>query len=426
MGVNVAYLGDPDRGLELLWSARALALAESNIEEVARCDSNLVDVLVTAGRYEAAASLGWQSYSFCVEHGLVAAYGGNQLTSAAWALHILGRWDEALGALEASRSHSLDINSIIMNLAISAMVEACRGDIDQAQAHLGLARLDMADAIDTQLILPFTEAEAELALATGQPGDALRVVMAGLDRAEKLIGGNIERYGPVYALGMRAAADVAGHSDDDREQEPARSAALQLMAAMEAAYQRISSQDQVHLRLAEAYRALCVAEESRMDGAADPAAWARAVELLKESGRRYVAAYATWRQAEADTAANGRSVESETLLAEAHLAATDMGAAPLRAQIEQLARRARIRLGTAVRDIDHHNDARFGLTARETEVLRLVAAGKTNREIGKELYISDKTVSVHVSNLLAKLGTPRRSEAAALAARIGLTPDSRP
>ena len=62
----------------------------------------------------------------------------------------------------------------------------------------------------------------------------------------------------------------------------------------------------------------------------------------------------------------------------------------------------------------------YGLTARELEVLRLVAIGRSNRDIAAELFISAKTASVHVSNILAKLGVGSRGEAAATAYRLGL------
>jgi DNA-binding NarL/FixJ family response regulator len=68
----------------------------------------------------------------------------------------------------------------------------------------------------------------------------------------------------------------------------------------------------------------------------------------------------------------------------------------------------------------------LGLTAREFEVLRLVAAGRSNREIASELFISAKTASVHVSNILAKLDASSRGEAAATAHRHRLFDDSRP
>ena len=63
------------------------------------------------------------------------------------------------------------------------------------------------------------------------------------------------------------------------------------------------------------------------------------------------------------------------------------------------------------------------LTERETEVLRQLAAGKSNKEIASEMYISETTVKTHVSNILMKLGVPSRTQAALYAVRIGLVPE---
>jgi len=112
------------------------------------------------------------------------------------------------------------------------------------------------------------------------------------------------------------------------------------------------------------------------------------------------AAYAQWRHAEAllDGAA-GAEVAAEPLRA-AHAAAARLGAAPLRTQLEALARRARISL-TAAGPAPAPAPARpHGLTDREADVLRLLAAGHTNREIGQQLFISPKTASVHVTSIL--------------------------
>ena len=88
--------------------------------------------------------------------------------------------------------------------------------------------------------------------------------------------------------------------------------------------------------------------------------------------------------------------------------------------IEALARRARISLEPPpVLALGESGAARLGLTSREAEVLALLAAGKTNREIGAALYVSEKTASVHVSNILRKLGVSSRVEAAAIAQRVG-------
>jgi DNA-binding CsgD family transcriptional regulator len=113
------------------------------------------------------------------------------------------------------------------------------------------------------------------------------------------------------------------------------------------------------------------------------------------------------------------------VLQAAYQTAVRLGAAPLRREIELLAQRGRIRLElpaelAAVEPEAPSVAASLGLTRREAEVLALVAAGRTNRQIGKELFITPKTASVHVSRILAKLGVTGRGEAAAVAHRVGL------
>lgn len=98
--------------------------------------------------------------------------------------------------------------------------------------------------------------------------------------------------------------------------------------------------------------------------------------------------------------------------------AVELGARPLREAIESLARRARIGL----EGVDTADDAadRLGLTPREREVFALLADGRSNRQIGEMLFMAESTAGVHVSNILGKLGVTRRSEAAAVAHRLGL------
>ena len=97
-----------------------------------------------------------------------------------------------------------------------------------------------------------------------------------------------------------------------------------------------------------------------------------------------------------------------------------MGARPLLQQIARQARQARVDLPVSGQVA---GATRFGLTERETEVLRLVAEGRGNREIAAELFISPKTASVHVSNILGKLGVATRTEAAAVSYRLHLLDD---
>jgi DNA-binding CsgD family transcriptional regulator len=152
---------------------------------------------------------------------------------------------------------------------------------------------------------------------------------------------------------------------------------------------------------------------------ADADAFANAATAAEYIGDTWQAALARLYEADAARAAGAASRAVDALRA-AYDRAADLGAQPLLADIEALGRRARISLeAPAVRPLEAHDTTRLGLTSREAEVLSLVAAGKTNREIGAELFVSEKTASVHVSNILRKLGVSSRVEAAAIAQRVG-------
>jgi len=159
------------------------------------------------------------------------------------------------------------------------------------------------------------------------------------------------------------------------------------------------------------------AEYARASGRNDPQAWQA---VLDEFGPAY--AYETartqWRLAEA-LAEAGRRDEADEQWRQAARTTDRLGARPLRRALDDLARRARIGAGPVT---DQRGGAVLAaLTSREREVLRLIAAGRSNREIASVLYIAPKTASVHVSNILGKLGAASRTEAAAIAHREGLS-----
>ena len=166
------------------------------------------------------------------------------------------------------------------------------------------------------------------------------------------------------------------------------------------------------------------AEWSRLEGRPDPRRWQEAAERWGRLELPYRAAYARFRQAEALLAARAPRAEVEPAIGAAHRATVALGAGPLRHEIELLARRGRLRLedleDPAATPAPATQLAAFGLTRRETEVLELVAAGHTNRQIGEELFITPRTAGIHVSRILAKLGVAGRGQAAAVAHRLGL------
>jgi DNA-binding CsgD family transcriptional regulator len=155
------------------------------------------------------------------------------------------------------------------------------------------------------------------------------------------------------------------------------------------------------------------AELSRARGASDVDLWRRVVAEF-DYGYVYEVARSRFRLAEALLSA-GQRVEAEDELRSAHETAVRLGARPLEAEVVALARRGRLDLPGVRREAGPS-----ALTPREVEVLRLVAAGLTNRQVGAQLFMSEKTASVHVSRILAKLGASGRAEAAARAAQLGL------
>jgi DNA-binding NarL/FixJ family response regulator len=158
--------------------------------------------------------------------------------------------------------------------------------------------------------------------------------------------------------------------------------------------------------------------QTRVDGTSNTGAWAAAAAAWTALHRPHRTAYAQWRQAEALLTSN-RTAEARKCLTEAAVAARNH--TPLLQEIRSLARLARIDLNDQEPQAEPApQPAPYGLTPREMAVLRLVAGGLTNTQIGAQLFISEKTASVHVTNILRKLGVRNRAQAASLAERAGL------
>jgi DNA-binding CsgD family transcriptional regulator len=181
-----------------------------------------------------------------------------------------------------------------------------------------------------------------------------------------------------------------------------------------------------------AMAATAEAHQLRATGAPASQAWIAAAERWDALGRPLCAAACRWRRAES-CLEHGEREPAAQAVAEALAAARRLGSGWLVGELEGLATRARLPLGAtasapgaagapgAAAAAPEADADPFGLTARERQVLGLVARGATNRQIGEELYMAEKTASVHVSRILAKLDVRTRTEAAAVAHRLGLT-----
>ena len=160
------------------------------------------------------------------------------------------------------------------------------------------------------------------------------------------------------------------------------------------------------------------AELASIEGRGNAEEWAAVADEWAAYGMLPRVAYARWREAELRVTSGDRPGATSAARA-AYEIADSIGWQWVRDHVTDLARRARMDI---VRSDDAKTDenGRCGLTAREADVLRLVAAGRTNRQIAEKLFISTKTASAHVSNVLTKLGVSNRAEAGAEARRLGL------
>jgi DNA-binding CsgD family transcriptional regulator len=339
--------------------------------------------------------------------------------NATEALTALGRWDQAERvSREALQLAPPDPASVNLSLARAAL-ELGLGDLDAAEAQLRTAqRLIPAPISEAQRGGPLYAGLAELALWRGNLEQAGELVAEAVPVVEAS-----PRYAPpLYALGLRIEADRAelarARRPGDAVLDDGTAAAL-----LERLDQAAAGPAARGLPELAAWHATGLAERARRDGRSDPAAWMAAAAAWERLGLPYRVAYASFRQAEALLTAAGDHDAAAEALRRAAAITGRLGARLLDAEVKALARRARLDLAehapaTAARTPEPAEH--LGLTPREAEVLALVAAGRSNRQIAEALFISPKTASVHVSNILVKLGVHTRVEAAAVAHRLGL------
>ncbi|WP_445030921.1 ATP-binding protein [Streptomyces sp. SAS_270] len=323
-------------------------------------------------------------------------------------LYTLGRWDECARAADADTEQLPVASRFATGPALYvALARGNRSAVDRARALLDqpfdwMARLVAGIVLtDDAALRGDPEAAVEhvrgtlATLADGatneRPDVGVRLAALALaalaDRAEELrLTGDTagaEGWAPTATELVELARGTAAKGQDGTEQGPE---GLAWLARAEAEWTRALSGPQV-------------------------AVWEKAVTAFAY-GDPYELARCRRRLAEA-LLTEGRRAEAAEQARAARETAARLGATPLLDALDTLVRRGRLAdapptTGAAV------------LTSRENDVLRLLARGRSNRQIGEELYISGKTASVHVSNILAKLGAASRGEAVAVAYREGL------
>ena len=343
----------------------------------------------------------------------------------------LGEWDDVDDATSTALASDAQSMAALRVHTVRARLLLARGDVEGAERHLVPALQLATQADDVQHGAPAHMARAEVLAARGERRaaiDAAAAVVRSANAADDTFYGEAAVH-----LGVEIAADLAedarARHDDDATAE-----AVALAEPFLARARRLVECDAAGT-LAPRTRgelASIAAEHRRLDGVHDVDAWRLAVATWHEIGEPYPEARARVRLAEALLSAQAPRAEIEAQLRAAAAVADRLRAASLRADADRVARWARVDIDVVAASAAGTSEAArpeesvpvpFALTPRELQVLAFVADGRTNRQIAEALFINQKTASVHVSNILTKLGVSNRAEAAAVAHRVGLAND---
>ena len=450
--------------LEMVAQAKEIARRGNAYKSLLHVAINESHLLEGAGEHEAAAEVARQGVITAEEYGLSRTSGTFLAINLAEPLLWLGRWDEAAEVIERAKELSPPPLTLASLEIGAGLIAVARGDIAEAAACTAAAgRVIRTARFKDQHQLPLAELEIDTAIASGDAAAAVRIAAEAI--GQYWLPGSITRYGwPLLVSAARAcvlALRRAGSNGDG----PLRADATTLLSGLQEIGAEFGAYGPVQDGWRRTFTAVVREAQQALDDAsgaggsgergdrgdqespagarhqpggqrsgANPlcAAWDEAATAWAAVRQPYQEAEALAGAARAALAAGDRD-EAATRLRRAATLAAGLRAGPLSEEISRLSRgvlravgdRAAAGPGGTPGDAagspgDAPGTAPLGLTARELEVLELVTAGRSNREIAAELFISAKTASVHVSNILAKLGVGSRGEAAATAYRLGL------
>ena len=417
LGVSMSGQGDLEGGIESLREALTIAREADLPGEEGSAWLNLADLLNMAGRTEEGLAVVREGLASGPNKGSHRTTGWFELMIAEFSF-FLGDWNEAVRHVPAANSRHYG-PTLAYWYTVRSMLALGRGDLVSATQEVdGLTRA-LRGSTEPQFVAPLGMFASELARRRGEFEVARAAVDEALDQIE-YCSDDFIRITALSAAGLRVEGDAGQLARDRRDpdaEEAARGRAERLLERVQLAAGLGGPVEAAELATAEAEFARAAGDESVELWAAAAAAW-------EAVGRPYPAAYAGWRRAEALAAVRDRDGAAEAA-AEALEIARALGSDWLAAELESLVARARLRVDGEEPALTNGDgagepDDPFGLTERERQVLELVAGGATNREIGEQLHMAEKTASVHVSRILAKLDVRSRTEAAAVAHRHGM------
>lgn len=471
LAVDRAYAGHIDEALRLLDEATGMALRARRLDDLMRAWANRTHLLELDARLEPALAAARDGIAAAGRFGAELAYGSFLRGNAADIMLKLGRWADA----EAEARAALELSPSRLTwsplLALGSVLVESRAD-EEASRAVGQILLQLESAPEGQWTAMVQRIAVSFALWRDDLADAERVARSGWRRvADSTDWRQVALAASTTLEACAAVADAGRARRDISLVATAGEFGTAVLAQTEERVAAITMPPTVGARReADLHVATARAHLVRLHGRPDGAAWDRIATGWSDLHVPYLTAKARWWQAAALLHDGGRRVAARQALTDAWQIAAGLPARPLLRELARLAQRGRLALpelpdglvpagigdaprppvavgpglavGTPVMAPGATTPAGadlgdlasrvvppsaaaadpFNLSPREYEVLAIVAEGRTNREIAERLFISERTVGVHVRNILGKLGVAGRVEAASVAIRLGLVP----
>jgi DNA-binding CsgD family transcriptional regulator/tetratricopeptide (TPR) repeat protein len=445
LGVDRAYLGGLDEGLGLLEEAETIARKTGRLDDLIRVAANRTTLLDLDSRRLDALEVVSQGIVDAESGGLAGTYGAFLRGNTADILYQLGRWEESQRECRAAMEwQPAGVAWFSPTLYLGLVLVESRGD-EEARLLVGQTMLQLDTVPVGQWTALVQRAAVSQALWQGDARDAIavasrswpRVLETGEQGQICLAASTCLEAAAAAAEDARGRHDLSGLAEANELAErvlPEATRAIEAWPVSRTLGARVEAE--LHLATARAH-------EARVRGRSSTEAWGRIAAAWSERLVPYPAAKAYWWQALAAIGTGGSRDAAREPLEKAWGIAERLPARPLLRALSDLARRARVRIAQRTAGYEtpglpespaepvsivgrqigaqiaagRQRPAPYGLSPRELEVLAAISEGHTDREIGERLFISEKTVHVHVRHVLAKLGVSSRTQAASLALR---------
>ncbi len=484
LGMDLAYLGDLEAGLDPLEESAIMARQAGRLDDLMRVAANRTTLLDLDSRREQALAVVQASLEDATAGGLAASYGAFLRGNSADILYHLGRWPEAEAECRLAQGWRMSALEAEWwpPLVLGLLLTESRGD-DEAERLVGQALLQLDTVPPGQWTGHVLRSAVSVALWARDPDGALVIAEREWPRALESDELAVVAWAASTCLEAAAAAAERGRDNSDTGLiMRAGAIAGRILPEAAAHIERSAIAPSLGARHeAELHLATARAHAERVRGHVDPATWDRLATAWGARPMPYLEAKARWWQALAvlgaareDDREAARQAAREPLSKAYHIARR-LPALPLLREVVDLAARARVALpvvsevaqaadhdlvavgpgrapdlvamgpgrppgapGATRSDLAQAIEQRviavlrkrpadaYGLSPREQEVLDILAEGRTDRDIASRLFISERTVHVHVRRILSKLGVSSRTEAAGVAIRQGLVPAELP